>query len=677
MPDLKYAVIFAAVDQLSDKLSSFGGGFLDLGNRAVEAGNKIGEAGESLTRFGERLSLDTMLMKDGADRLRELSDNISEPAFAMEKSLAGAQAMLGLTSDKLADLKKNAIDFSNTHPGVTAEQYVGSFTRMREVFQDTTKAMDATGAAAMLTRFGVEGEAATNLFTAAFSNLHTEASKTGDELIKTIQVYGLAPERAQQLAMMVGRLGGDAAQTNTSLSELLALGGAASQQLGGGGRGALMFASMIREMIQASAEGKSSIEWSRGMADGLSQLRVQLAGMPTTEKMESLKKMGVADPGAMITFLDHLDQVVAKSKQIESSGGELGKAFKTATADASDQLALMHQNVTALYDAMASPALPWFNAQFQHLTSFVQGATSATEHHNAIVADGVKVIATLGYGAAAGISALSTLGSTALFVGQSFKAISFASKLFDFESIALRAMYLGDAISSLSLGTKAWAAAQWLVNYAMEANPIGLVIAGAVALAAVAYEVYEHWGAVRGMLTSFGTWAEGWAKTLGKIVLMGIAGPFGMIAGEIYSHWDSIRAACEKIGSGIKDFFVRHSPPPVGPLHELGRITIAETIADNIRPAPVLAAIRRTAAAAAIASTTIVAGVGGPAMAGGGSPGVGGGVVINAPITIVAPAGADVSAFEKSVMKALEHHRYELSRLLDKQSAQKQRTDLL
>ena len=129
----------------------------------------------------------------------------------------------------------------------------------------------------------------------------------------------------------------------------------------------------------------------------------------------------------------------------------------------------------------------------------------------------------------------------------------------------------------------------------MNANPIGLAIAGVAGLAAGAYLLYEHWGAVAGFFTGlwddirsiferFNKWTSGWAASLGKAILTGIAGPFGMIASEIIGHWESIKAACEKIAGGIKSFFVGHSPPPVGPLHDLGRITIAETIADRIRP---------------------------------------------------------------------------------------------
>jgi hypothetical protein len=44
-----------------------------------------------------------------------------------------------------------------------------------------------------------------------------------------------------------------------------------------------------------------------------------------------------------------------------------------------------------------------------------------------------------------------------------------------------------------SAATKALAGAQWLLNAAMTANPIGLIIAGLAALAAAGYLIYENW----------------------------------------------------------------------------------------------------------------------------------------------------------------------------------------
>ena len=54
-------------------------------------------------------------------------------------------------------------------------------------------------------------------------------------------------------------------------------------------------------------------------------------------------------------------------------------------------------------------------------------------------------------------------------------------------AIGIKAAFLAyhGVMLVVSVATKAWAAAQWLLNAAMNANPIGLVIALVVALAAV------------------------------------------------------------------------------------------------------------------------------------------------------------------------------------------------
>jgi len=375
--------------------------------------------------------------------------------------------------------------------------------------------------------------------------------------------------------------------------------------------------------------------------------------------------MGVSDPGMMLTFLDHLSEVRTATNQTATGIATLGTGFKTATADAADQIKLYHQSIDGLFDSMVSPVLPWFNEKIAEMTSVVQGATSASEKHSTVVGDSVIAMTALGYGGSAAVTALSTLGMATIGFGNGMEAVGAVLKFMPtlFTGIGTAIEVVGAAIS-------------W---------PVVLIGASVAGLAYAGYQVYEHWGhlgewfsgmwgSIKSVASSFGSWIAGWATTLGKTILIGIAGPFGLIEYEMYSHWDSIKAACEKIGSGIADFFVGHSPPPIGPLHELGRITIAETIADRIRPAPVLAAIRRTAAAAAIASTTMAAaaiGAGaGPVMAGGG------GIVINAPITINAGPGADTAALERIVVAAFKRHRYELVRAIDGERERRERTVL-
>lgn len=92
---------------------------------------------------------------------------------------------------------------------------------------------------------------------------------------------------------------------------------------------------------------------------------------------------------------------------------------------------------------------------------------------------------------------------------------------------------LGDAFLTASVKTKLFAAAQWMLNAAMEANPIGPIVAILAALVAITVAVvkqYDRWGA---------------ALTL-------VLGPLGLIINLVMTlkrHWDSIVQAFK--GEGI------------------------------------------------------------------------------------------------------------------------------
>ena len=94
------------------------------------------------------------------------------------------------------------------------------------------------------------------------------------------------------------------------------------------------------------------------------------------------------------------------------------------------------------------------------------------------------------------------------------------------------------ALRGNAIALKAYAAAQWVVNIATGANPIGLMVVAIVALiaaVAVVISYYDEWGAS----------------------LLLILGPFGMIINLIQSfrrHWDSIKEAFASDGivGGLK-----------------------------------------------------------------------------------------------------------------------------
>ena len=103
--------------------------------------------------------------------------------------------------------------------------------------------------------------------------------------------------------------------------------------------------------------------------------------------------------------------------------------------------------------------------------------------------------------------------------------------------------------------TKAWAGVQWLLNAAMTANPIGIVIVLVAALIAAVVLAWRHsdrfravvQAALRGVVAAFGwLWAKaqqvfGWIRSNWRLIFAILTGPIGLAVRWILSHWGSLR----------------------------------------------------------------------------------------------------------------------------------------
>ena len=131
-----------------------------------------------------------------------------------------------------------------------------------------------------------------------------------------------------------------------------------------------------------------------------------------------------------------------------------------------------------------------------------------------------------------------------------------ASRVSVLKSVAVwtaqKAAMLASAVAS-----KAVTAAQWLMNAAMSANPIGIIVVALVALAAglvLAYKRSETFRnvvqkAMAGVKIAFG-WVQtaavsvfGWVKKNWPLIRNIIIGPIGIAVTTVVKHWGTIRSA--------------------------------------------------------------------------------------------------------------------------------------
>jgi len=138
------------------------------------------------------------------------------------------------------------------------------------------------------------------------------------------------------------------------------------------------------------------------------------------------------------------------------------------------------------------------------------------------------------------------------------------------------------------------------------------------------------------------------------------------LASGIWSAINFPARATEALVSKIWNYFP-HSPAKEGPLRQLHRVRIVEELSRSIQPGPALLAMRRTAAAVAIAAPMVLSPMmSAPAMAGS-SGGGGGGIVIQVHQEIHIDGA--IAGDERKLMATLERHGRELAAIIDKQVA--------
>jgi len=254
------------------------------------------------------------------------------------------------------------------------------------------------------------------------------------------------------------------------------------------------------------------------------------------------------------------------------------------------------------------------------------------------------------------------LAAGALVLGGSLAIVSAA--LGGFSAFAGIVTGVAGSLRLAGLLTKAWTAAQWALDAAMDANPIGLAIVGIAALGFAIGYLVNHWTAVKGFLKSSISFFEG----IGAAVLHALVNPFVELPGAIKAAWTGIKVEVEGIAGKISRFFVGHSPIPEGPLHNLN---LGREIGRSLQPSPVLNAVRAAAAAVALAIPTIAPTVH-PGEAFAGSAG-GGSIVVNFSPTVIIKGDAGDADLEAKVTAILKKHDDELLKKIEMLKAREAR----
>ena len=393
--------------------------------------------------------------------MKDVIGNTVEVGKAFDASMSNVAALSGATAEDLQMLRDTAKDFGSKTK-FSASEAADALGYMALAGWDAQTSASALGGVLDLAAAsGMELAQASDMVTDYMSAFGMEAQKSG--YFADVMAYAQANantnvtqlgEAFKNSAANMNAAGQDI-ETVTSLLAMMA-----NQGLKGSEAGTALTA-VMRDMTAKMDEGAIAIGDAsvqvmdaegnyRDLTDILRDVEAATNGMGDAEKAAALSSTFTADSikGLNLMLNAGIDEAAKFEEELRKSDGAAADMAKTMNDNLNGDLTNLGSKLEGVQIAIYEKFEPALRDGVKVLDSLLDAINFVVDHST-------EFIAALG-AMAAGVAA---------YVGY---------------TTALKVMEQG--WQALTIVTKAQTAAQWLLNAAMSANPIGLVIAAIVAL---------------------------------------------------------------------------------------------------------------------------------------------------------------------------------------------------
>lgn len=297
--------------------------------------------------------------------------------------------------------------------------------------------------------------------------------------------------------------------------------------------------------------------------------------LPKAQQLSIMQQIfGKESLGAITPLLDSLDKVkqnlIIAGNESEYAGA-MQQEFENSSRTTAKAMLLFKNRVAELGITVGSVLLPPLVAIMDVAGEWVSSLAELAQQHQTLttvlvsVAAGFVAFKIVSLGVVYAWSVLRTAGvglsmtwNTMRMASRAYAAASLAGTWASLRASLALAWQRTTTVSA-AVATKALAAGQWLLNRAMQANPIGLVIMGVVALAAGLIWLYRNCEPVRVALDAL--WKG--IKVVGRYALAGLAFPFvmafkvcksvlGAMLTKVKAVWQAISEAASVAWDTIK-----------------------------------------------------------------------------------------------------------------------------
>jgi len=460
--------------------------------------------------------------------------NIMKPGIELETSLADLSAITGATGEKLNEIEGYARKAAKTFGGSAAqsvEAYKLILSKLGPDIANVPTALAAMGdsVSTLSKTMGGDSVAAANVLTTAMNQFQvslddpTSASKTMADMMNIMAAaakegsaelpdIAMALENSGMAAKMAGV---SFAETNAAI-QVLDKAGKRGAEGGVALRNVMMKMSEGRFMSKDAIEGLNAAgidvnqlgDKSLTLSQRLNMLKPVLQDTALMSKIFALENVNAAT--GLISGTTLMDQYTVAIQGTNTAQEQAGIVMET-TSEKMKRMTAFVDNLKIGFFNLAGETYPYIDILVQTMSTVSDLVPAFTLMKDTIgwLAKNVK------------------LNAIWTWISDTWAK----RKLVTDKLVAFWA-------GVIAAKTALWTGAQWLLNIAMDANPIGLTILAIAALIGLVTAIivkYDKWGA---------------ALTL-------LMGPFGLLINVIMSfkkHWDSIVSAFKDGGilAGIK-----------------------------------------------------------------------------------------------------------------------------
>lgn len=509
-----------------------------------------------------------------AESVRRLQDEFNKfivPGVKFENSLADVEAITGVTGEALEKLgvkaRKSAKEFGGEASG-SLENYKVILSRLGPELAQNQEALDNMNryALTLSKTMGNDVNGAIDALTTSMLQFRTDLSDpiaAAAEMEKMMNIiaagaqYGSAEVPA--ISAAIQNAGVAASQANVSFSET----NAALQELARGGKegaeGGIALRNVLGKMAGADVIPKEALE--KLQRYGVDMKVVSDTTLPFTTRLRELAK-AQADGTALA--------------QVFGVENAAAAAILVRSVDAQDELRSKIENTSTAYE-MAGVKMDTYSEKMKRMRAWVDNFKisifNITKEFAPYINMGMSSVQMLAYlknakeGAAMAMRGMGTaLRFTTMWLRSgSLWALVFSNRLLVTGLSALKASGrfvitaltgIGSFIAALITAT----AAQWGLNIAMNANPIGLIVLGIAAVIAAIVLVVKYWDQIKAAIARFAAWILknnpfAWLINIIEKIFPGFKAKLGAlwewVKNLFLNAWERIKA----IWNAIKKFF--------------------------------------------------------------------------------------------------------------------------